>query len=332
MAALAVGAALALPAAPDTLAAAPVAVADFGTNPGQLRMFAYVPEPPPSAAPLVVVLHGCAQNARDYASESGWIKLADALGLVLVLPEQTQANNSNKCFNWFDRTKTQRGQGEALSIKEMVDKMRADRNIDPQRIFVTGLSAGGAMTSVMLAAYPDVFSGGGIVAGLPYGCAASVVDAFSCMSTGNSMMGQAFGHRFSGSELGDLVRGASKHTGPFPRVSIWHGSADTTVNPINATEEMEQWTDVHGIPPTPTVQDTVRGFPHQTFATAGGDSVVETFAITGMPHGTPVDPGPGPEQCGATDKYIIDAHICASFHIAKFWGLVPPRGASGPAR
>ncbi len=326
------GAALAVALAflsPAALAASPVAMADFGTNPGRLHMFAYVPEPPPGRAPLVVVLHGCTQNARDYARDSGWTKLADQLGLILVLPEQTQANNVDKCFNWFDRSETRRGQGEALSIKEMVDKMRAEHEVDAQRIFVTGLSAGGAMASVMLAAYPDVFSGGGIVAGLPYGCASSAADAFSCMATGNSLLGQAFGHRFTATELGDLVRGAAPHGGPYPRVSIWQGSADTTVNPVNATEQMQQWTDVHGIPAVPTAEDTVRGFPHQTFVTPGGGTVVETFAITGMAHGEPVDPGPGPEQCGKTDDFIIDAHICASFHIAKFWGLVPASGASG---
>src|SRR5262245_39160038 len=151
--------------------AAPMEVTDFGSNPGHLRMFKYVPSGLPPSSPLVVVMHGCTQNARDYGADSGWIELADRLHLALALPEQSQSNNPRNCFNWFVIGHNRRGQGEALSIKQMVDKMKADHGIDSSRVFATGLSAGGAMTSVMLATYPDVFAGGGIVAGLPYGCA-----------------------------------------------------------------------------------------------------------------------------------------------------------------
>jgi poly(3-hydroxybutyrate) depolymerase len=124
--------------------------------------------------------------------------------------------------------------------------------------------------------------------------------------------------------LGDFVRKASGGHGPFPIVSIWHGSKDGTVSPINATEEMEQWTNVHGIDQTPAVTDTVKGFPHAVFKDATGTAVVETFSITGMDHGTPVDPGSGPEQCGTPDNFIIDEHICSGLFITRFWGLASP--------
>jgi poly(hydroxyalkanoate) depolymerase family esterase len=174
-----------LGAAQPTLAATPVEVTSFGSNPGNLRMFKYVPDNLPSAAPLVVVLHGCTQNARTYAAESGWLQLADATHAALAMPEQSQANNQNLCFNWFQPGDITRDQGEALSIKQMVDQMRSDHRIDPKRIYLTGLSAGGAMTSVMLATYPEVFAAGGIVAGLPYRCASNVTDALQCMSNGH---------------------------------------------------------------------------------------------------------------------------------------------------
>jgi poly(3-hydroxybutyrate) depolymerase len=128
---------------------------------------------------------------------------------------------------------------------------------------------------------------------------------------------------FTAAQLGDFVRQASNHSGPFPKVSIWHGSADTTVNPINAKEETLQWTNVHGISSTPALQDAIKGVPHQAFKDASGNVVVETFTITGMSHGVPIDPGVGADQCGTADQFVIDANICSSFFIAKFWGLVP---------
>ena len=127
----------------EVLAASPIEVANFGSNPGNLRMFKYIPDQMPPSAALVVVMHGCTQNARTFANESGWIKLADRLQFALALPEQTQANNAQNCFNWFQPNNNKRDQGEALSIKQMVDKMKSDHDIDPKRVYATGLSSGG---------------------------------------------------------------------------------------------------------------------------------------------------------------------------------------------
>ena len=172
-----------LVAAPAPAAAAVTAeVTGFGTNPGALRMFRYVPDGLPAGAPLVVAMHGCTQTASAYDDEPGWTALADRWKFAVVLPEQQTANNSSRCFNWFEPGDIARGQGEALSIKQMVDKTRADLGTDPARTFVTGLSAGGAMTSVMLATYPEVFAGGAVMAGIPFRCASGVSQAFTCLS------------------------------------------------------------------------------------------------------------------------------------------------------
>jgi poly(3-hydroxybutyrate) depolymerase len=93
------------------------------------------------------------------------------------------------------------------------------------------------------------------------------------------------------------------------------------VSPVNASEEMLQWTNVHGISDQPAVNDVVKGFPHHVFKTADGTAVVETFSITGMGHGDPVEPGTGPDQCGTAAPFVLNAHICSSFFIARFWGL-----------
>jgi len=100
------------------------------------------------------------------------------LGFALLLPEQQRTNNPNSCFNWFQSGDIERGHGEAASIRQMVATMVSDHGIDPARVFVTGLSAGGAMTPVMLATYPEVFAGGAIIGGLPYGAATNIAAGF----------------------------------------------------------------------------------------------------------------------------------------------------------
>lgn len=288
-------------------------VGGFGSNPGNLRMFKHVPAGLPAGAPLVVALHGCSQSAASYDAETGWQMLAERWRFALVLPQQQSSNNSSGCFNWFVSGDTARGQGEALSIKQMVDRMIADHAIEPSRVYVTGLSAGGAMTATMLATYPDVFAGGAILSGLPHRCATSQSAAFSCMNPGSDL-GPA--------QWGDKVRAAHPSwSGPWPVVSIWHGDADYVVRPMNLTESMQQWTDVHGIDQIADVSDSVAGYPHKVYKDASGQPRVETYTITGMGHGTPVDPGSGETQCGSAGAYILDANICSSYYIGRFWGL-----------
>ncbi|HEY6831253.1 MAG TPA: PHB depolymerase family esterase, partial [Pseudolabrys sp.] len=170
-----------------------------GPNPGNLRMFAYVPDDLADNPALVVVLHGCTQTASGYDYGAGWSTLADRYGFALLVPEQQRSNNPNGCFNWFLPEDTQRGRGEAASTRDMVETMVREKGIDPRRVFITGLSAGGAMTSVMLACYPEVFAGGAIVAGLPYGAASNVQQAFESMLQCPSRPAR---------EWGGLVRGA----------------------------------------------------------------------------------------------------------------------------
>src|SRR6188472_4324743 len=225
------------------------AILDFGSNPGNLRMFVYRPSTLADNPALVVVLHGCTQSAAGYDLGAGWSALADRYGFVLLLPEQTPANNPKTCFNWFLPGDTARDRGEALSIRQMIEKTIGAHGIDRSRVFITGLSAGGAMTAAMLAAYPEVFAAGAIIAGLPYGTAGNVQQAFESMFQGRSHTAPVWG---------DLVRRASGHRGPWPRVSIWHGDQDATVKPMNAEALVQQWSDVHSIDAAP-VYDKVDG-------------------------------------------------------------------------
>ena len=145
----------------------------FATNPGNLRMWAAAPAAAESRRPLVLVLHGCGQTASGYDAASGWSRLAAKHGFVVVYPEQRRANNDQTCFSWFRPTDIARIGGEAESIRQMVAKATTDFGIDVRRVYVCGLSAGGAMAAAMLATYPETFAGGAIIAGLPYGSAVS---------------------------------------------------------------------------------------------------------------------------------------------------------------
>ncbi|MFJ9918565.1 alpha/beta hydrolase family esterase [Streptomyces rubiginosohelvolus] len=324
--ALATGAALAGPGTAEAAPAAPVVaearaaaalerVTSFGANPGGLNMYVYRPAALPASAPVVVALHGCTQSAQVYSDNAGLNTFADRHGFLVVYAETTTANNANKCFNWFQPGDTRRGQGEAASIRQMVAHAATAYGADTGRVQVTGLSAGGAMTSVMLAAYPDVFAAGAVVAGIPYGCGTDVVSAFGCMSPGVDRTPAAWAQAVRNAHPG--------FAGPWPRVAIWHGDNDATVAPRNADELRDQWTAVHGLGQTPDRTSTIG--PNSTrrseYLAADGRSVVEVDRVPGIGHGTPVDPGSGAEQCGATGtQHFIDS-ICSGYWITRFFGL-----------
>ncbi len=284
----------------------------FGINLGNLRMFTYAPpELAPSPA-LVVVLHGCTQNAAGYDLGSGWSVLAERYGFVALFPEQKKANNPKRCFNWFQTGDIERDRGEVASIRQMVEIAIREHGIDRSRVFVTGLSAGGAMTAAMLATYPEVFAGGAIIAGLPYRCATSVSEAFECMFQGQTR---------TGGEWGDLVRHASLHRGPWPKVSVWHGSADATVKPMNAGEIIKQWTDVHGLTASASRSETVDGYPRRVWTNNAGEDLIEEYIISGMAHGTPLATGNDENHYGVAGPFLLEVGISSSYHIARFWGL-----------
>ena len=300
-------------AEPAAAAATLTQVTGFGSNPGNLGMYAYVPTNLPAGAPVVLALHGCTQSASDFYSNAGWPKYADLWGFAVVFPQTTSANNSLSCFNWFDPTKDKRGVGEALSLKQMVDYAVAHYGSDTHRVFITGLSAGGAMTADMLADYPDVFAGGATDSGLPAFCATSTSSATTCQYSNQNK---------TPAQWGDLARaGDSGYAGPWPRVAIWQGSSDSEVTPVNSTELRDQWTNVWGISQTASSTQTLTGGTTlNTYNGANGQPAVELYTISGMGHGTAVHPGSAIDQCGTTGTYYPN-YICSTYYTAKFFGL-----------
>lgn len=291
---------------------APLAFHDiesFGQNPGNLRMRLLVP--PGSSIrrrPLVVALHGCTQTASSFAHGSGWARIALAHDAILLLPEQRPANNRKCCFSWFQPRDTRRGEGEVESIREMIATAIATHGVDPRRVYVTGLSAGGAMACAMLATYPELFVGGAIVAGLPYGAAKSVPGAFDAMFVGRTREPRVWG---------DAVRAAAPEAGRWPSVAIWQGTADSVVKPINAGELVKQWTSVHGVAAQVPEEDNLGTTARRIWRDAGGRACVTEYSMPGLGHGMAVadDEPPAP--------FFLPARISTAEQSARDFGVMP---------
>ena len=278
---------------------------EFGSNPGKIRMYKYVPSGLPPGAPLVVALHGCDQAARKYSGATGWNSLADRHQFAVLYPETGISNNPLKCWNWFRLEDQVRGGGEALSIKQMVEAMIAVHDLDRKRVFVTGLSAGGAP-----------------MAGVAYGCASKAMTAVGCMNGSRTLSDQQL--------LGAATSGYAGYSGPYPVVSIWQGMTDIIVSPLNADEIALQWSQVHDTGSHPATDEVIQRSRHIVYEDRDGKGVVEVWKIGGMAHGVSVDPdGTGGEAGGVAGACAFDRDIWSSYQAAKFWGLLNPGGVPG---
>lgn len=316
-------------------------VTEFGSNPGRLRMLVHVPAAAPApGAPLIVLLHGCGQLAAEFADHGGWIALAERRRLTLVLPEQSGDNNHHRCFNWFRPGDITRGRGEALSIRQMVAEAVRRFRADPGQVFVAGLSAGGAMAAALLAAYPDVFAAGAVVAGLPVGCARTPADAFTCMSDG--------GPERTPLEWAARARlvGPANYRRRWPRISIWQGGQDRTVQRRNAENLVAQWTALHGFEGAP--DEVCEPMPGATRMVWGSrQPAVEYWKLESLSHAFPVVRAAAPAELSAMDaeallrpwralgsfgqgfplagsqetRWVHDVGIDAAAEMAKFWDL-----------
>ena len=300
-------------------------VVAFGSNPGALRMLTYTPPGLRPGAPLVVVLHGCAQSAEAFAVGAGWTDLADRCGFALVCPEQTRANNHGRCFNWFQPADVRREGGEAASIRQMVDHALAHARLDRRRVFIAGLSAGGSMALAMLASAPDQFAGGAVIAGVAFGAASN---------PGEAMLAMTLGAPRSSAALADAARRASRHAGPWPRLSVWQGLADRTVAPANAPRIIGQFLELQGLGPAPSLVEEVAGHVVSRWNDPAGRRVLELHQIEGLGHGAPLGAA-GPEGLGREGPFLLETGVSATLEIARFWGLLdrpkpPPAAKTRP--
>ncbi len=292
-------------------------VAAFGSNPGALQMQVYAPVRLRAGRPLIVVLHGCGQNAASFAADAGWLALAQQYRLALLLPEQTYANNRARCFNWFRPDDARRGSGETMSIRQMIRSAAKRFGSDPRRIFVVGFSAGGGMAASLLAAYPALFAAGGVVAGMPVGCANTSMGAMLHMRRADTCRTRM--------ALADDVRRAARSRSRryWPRLSIWQGERDRTVDPGNAEALAAQWSELHGYGPIPTSDQEVRGVRRRIWGRPNRPPSVDLWTIARMGHGFPVDSRT--PASGNTGAWVVDEGLSAAQLMATFWGLDRPR-------
>jgi poly(hydroxyalkanoate) depolymerase family esterase len=288
-------------------------VASFGSNPGALDMYEYVPTALPAGRPLVVVMHGCTQNASSM-EVAGWNALADQYQFAVLYPQQRSANQQLDCFTWYGAADIARTGGEAESIIQMVDTEISTHAIDRTRVYATGVSAGGAFTAVMLAAYPDRFAAGSSMSGVAYDCATDLTGATACTQGPVQK---------SPSQWGDLARaGDPGFTGPWPRMQVWQGTADHTVDPANASELVAQWTNLAGIDQMATATDTISTATRTRYGSA-----VELYLVNGMGHAIATGNdamGACPASSGA---FFSDEKICSTLRAADFFGLLPGDGS-----
>jgi poly(3-hydroxybutyrate) depolymerase len=185
------------------------------------------------------------------------------------------------------------------------------QGIDPRQVFITGLSAGGAMANVMLATYPELFAGGAIIGGLPYGTASGVAQAFERMRGHNPP---------SLSQLQSALMTAASSSGSWPKISVWHGTHDQTVKPINAEQIAQQWRGVHQVSATPGVTEPINGHSRKAWIDENGKAVIEVYLIKGMAHGVPLSLS-AKVPLGSSGPFMLEAGISSTARIARTWGL-----------
>lgn len=189
---------------------------EFRSPAGSLHYRLYIPANAAADMPLVVMLHGCTQSAADFARGTGMNALADETGCIVAYPCQTHSANAQKCWNWFKPGDQQRDKGEPALIAGITRQIIAEQRCDGQRVYIAGLSAGGAAAAVMANAYPELYAAVGVHSGLPCGAARDIMSALIAMKQGSK------------------IPQAASSAARFVPVITFHGDRDTTVSDINS--------------------------------------------------------------------------------------------------
>ncbi len=279
--------------------------------------------------PLVVMLHGCTQDPDDFARGTDMNERAREQGFFVLYPAQTQAANPSRCWNWFKHNHQRRGSGEAALLGAMARSVVLEHGLDARRVFIAGLSAGGAMAAIVADTHPEIFSAVGVHSGLARGAASNVMEALTAMrhgASGTTHSGAGTTHSGTGTTLGDAGVAPSPWSARMPVPTIvFHGDQDQTVHPRNAEHVVAAVLDSAHAPsqagdpgaPAPRVEHGVcaggRSYTRAIHHAGNGAAVAEHWLIHGSGHawsggqttGSYTDPA-GPDATGEMLRFFFD--------------------------
>ena len=285
---------------------------DYSGAEGAIHYQLYVPSSYSSTTsmPLVVALHGCTQTADGFRQLTRWDTLAEAKGFIVVFPEQDTGSNSLRCWNFFADSSMHRGGGDAARIAAVTSLIENSYNVDPHRVYVNGLSAGGGMASVMAATYPDYFAAIGIGSGCEYAATATCAGYQSADPT-------------QAAQAAYREMGVRAHPMPF---IDFQGDKDTTVPPINADQRVQQWLLTNDLADDGVANRSVATTPASTSSGGSGSRpyTVSTYSdnaknelgtrwvVRGMGHAwsggngsQPYSDPAGPDETGAMYEFFM---------------------------
>ena len=243
------------------------------------------------AWPLLMLLHGCTHNAEHMAEISGMNEVAEANRFLVVYPEQSRRANLLKCWNWFEPKHQARDAGEPSILAAVIGQVRSTHYIDPDRIYVAGISAGGAMASILAATYPDIFSALAVFAGMEFKAATSLTEGFAAMKRGGPDPLRQGELAFEAMQSGLAQRKRQR----MPAI-VFHGTTDTRVGPVNADQAIAQWSKTNaclaaqhtdgGFALTEKVIAGTEGYPYQRhiYMQANARPLMEKWLIEGLGH------------------------------------------------
>ncbi|TGX50291.1 PHB depolymerase family esterase [Sphingomonas gei] len=265
---------------------------------GAIGYWLYRPAQASAGMPLIVMLHGCTQSPEDFARGTGMNRLADELGFLVAYPQQSSTANAQKCWNWFKPGDQQRDKGEPALLAAITREVIARHGVDADRVYIAGLSAGGAAAAIMASEYPDLYAAVGVHSGLACGAARDLPSALSAMKRGGGKAATA--------------RGAKR----FVPVITFHGDRDTTVHEVNSREIVAAATAAAGVPLTVGVDEgssAGRSYRREASADPQGRVLIERWTIAGSGHawsggdrsGSYADPN-GPDASHEMVRFFLE--------------------------
>jgi poly(hydroxyalkanoate) depolymerase family esterase len=252
------------------------------------------------AVPLVVMLHGCTQSSVDFATGTRMNTFAEGKAFLVAYPEQASSANNSKCWNWFQPTDQQGGKGEPSLIAGITRQIMNSYNVDVERVYVAGMSAGGAMAVIMAASYPDLYAAVGVHSGLAYQAAHDISTGFAAMRRGTAQ--------------------STRRLATAIPLIAFHGDLDTTVSPLNADHLLDQWLRAHERGGSALAARVERGqaangraYTRSIYDDTGGRTFAEKWLIHqaghawsgGNPAGSFTDPQ-GPDASGELLRFFFE--------------------------